>query len=60
MAVTGINDQMLQYGKATEAVYNYKPKHPKLHGIKRPEAMNIIAVLTGLFVIFVIIAQSSN
>ena len=38
MTVTGITDQMLQYGKATEVVYNNKPKHPKLHGIKRPEA----------------------
>jgi hypothetical protein len=57
MTVTGITDQMLQYGKATEVVYNNKPKHPKLHGIKRPEAMNIIAVLTGLFVIFVAISQ---
>jgi len=57
MTLTGITDQMLQYGKATEVVYSNKPKHPKLHGIKRPEAMNIIAVLTGLFVIFVAISQ---
>jgi hypothetical protein len=57
MAVTGITDQMLQYGKATEAVYNYKPKNAKPHGIKRPDTRNIIAVLTGLFVVFVVISQ---
>lgn len=39
MTVTAITDQILQYGKATEVVYN------------------IIAVLTGLFVIFVVISQ---
>ena len=57
MTVTGINDQMLQYGKATEAVYNNKPKYSKPYGIKRPDTKNIVAVLTGLFLIFVLIAQ---
>jgi hypothetical protein len=57
MAVTGINDQMLQYGKATEAVYNNKPKYSKPHGIKRPDTKNIVAVLTGLFVVIVAITQ---
>jgi hypothetical protein len=56
MSLTGINDQMHQYWRATEFVYD-KPKNPKSCGIKRPEAMNIIAVLTGLFVIFVAISQ---
>jgi hypothetical protein len=57
MTVTGINDQMLQYGKATEAVYNNKPKYSKPHGIKRPDTKNIVAVLTGLFVVIVAISQ---
>jgi hypothetical protein len=57
MAVTGISDAMIQYGKATEAIYNHKPKHSKPHGIKRPESRNIIAVLTGLFSVLVVIAQ---
>ncbi len=60
MTVTGITDQMMQYERGTEVIYNNKPKHPKPYGIKRPEAMNIIAVLTGLFVIFIAIAQFSN
>jgi hypothetical protein len=59
MSLTGINDQMHQYGRATEFVYD-KPKHPKSHGIKRPEAINIIAMLTGLFVILVAISQFNN
>jgi hypothetical protein len=50
---------MHQYGRATEFVYD-KPKHPKSHGIKRPEAINIIAVFTGLFVILVAISQFNN
>ena len=57
MAVTGISDAMIQYGKATEAVYNHKPKYSKPHGIKRPESRNIVAVLTGLFLVLVVIAQ---
>ncbi|MDD1760915.1 MAG: hypothetical protein LUQ59_01655 [Methanothrix sp.] len=55
MTVTGITDQMLQYGKVTEGIYNNKPKHPKAYGIKRPESMNIIAALTGLFLVLVLI-----
>lgn len=57
MAVTGITDQMLQYGKATEVIFNNKPKHGKEHGVKRPDTKNIVAVLAGLFLIFVVIAQ---
>jgi hypothetical protein len=58
MSVTGITDQMMQYERGTEVIYNNKSKHPKIYGIKRPEAVNIIAVLTVLFVVVVVIAQS--
>ena len=57
MSVTGITDQMIQYGRGTEVVYGNKPKHPKIYGIKRPDAKNIVAVLAGLFLILVVIAQ---
>jgi len=57
MAVTGITDAMIQYGKATEVIYNNKPKYSKPHGIKRPDARNIIAVLAGIFLVFVVITQ---
>ena len=54
MAVTGITDAMLQYEKATEVIYKNKPKYSKAHGVKRPEAINIVAWLTGLFLVLVI------
>lgn len=57
MTVTGITDQMMQYERGTEIIYNNKPKNPKVYGIKRPDARNIVAVLTGLFLAFVVIAQ---
>jgi hypothetical protein len=57
MAVNGITDSMTQYEKMTEVIYNNKPKYSKPHGIKRPDTKNIIAVLTGLFLVFVLIAQ---
>ena len=57
MSVTGITDQMMQYGRSTELVYNNKPKNPKKHGIKRPDTGNIVAVLTGLFLVLVVITQ---
>ena len=55
MSVANINDQMLQYGHATEHACN-KPKHQKEYGIKRPDSKNIIAVLAGFFVIVVAIS----
>lgn len=57
MAITGITDAMMQYGKATEVIYNNKPKYSKPYGINRPDARNIVAVLTGLFLVFVVLAQ---
>jgi len=57
MAVTGITDQMAQYEKGTEVIYRNKPKNPKLCGIKRPDSKNIVAVLTGIFLVLVLIAQ---
>ena len=55
MSVTNINDQMLQYGQATEYACK-KPKHQKEYGIKRPDSKDIVAVLAGLFVIVVAIS----
>ncbi len=57
MSVTGITDQMIQYGRGTELIYNNKPKNPKKCGIKTPDTTNIVAVLTGLFLVLVVIAQ---
>jgi len=57
MSVTGITDQMIQYGRGTEVVYNNKPKNQKEYGIKRPDTGNIVAVLTGLFLVLVVITQ---
>jgi hypothetical protein len=57
MSVTGITDQMIQYGRGTEVIYNNKPKNQKEYGIKRPDTRNIVAVLTGLFLVFVVITQ---
>jgi hypothetical protein len=56
MAVTGITDAMIQYGRATEVVFMNKPKNSRPYGIKRPDSMNIIAVLTGVFLVLVIIS----
>jgi hypothetical protein len=57
MAVTGITDQMIQYGRGTEVIYKNKPKNPKSYGVKTPDIRNIVAVLTGLFLVLVVIAQ---
>ncbi len=55
MAITGITDAMMQYGKATESVYMHKPKNGKPYGIKRPDSKNIIAILASIFIILVVI-----
>jgi hypothetical protein len=57
MATTGITDTMIQYEKTSETICEHRPKHPKLHGIKRPDTRDIIAVLAGIFVIVVVIVQ---
>jgi hypothetical protein len=57
MAVTGITDPMRQYEKNTEVIINNKPKYSKPYGIKRPDSMNVVGILAGLFVIFVIIGE---
>jgi hypothetical protein len=57
MSVTGITDQMIQYGRGTDVICNNKPKNPKEYGIKRADTRNIVAMLTGLFLVFVVIAQ---
>jgi hypothetical protein len=57
MSVTGITDQMAQYEKLTEVIYQNKPKNSKIYGIKRPDSRNVVAVLTGVFLVLVVIAQ---
>jgi hypothetical protein len=57
MAVTGINEAMIQYSEASKAIYKNKPKHGMAHGIKMPDTRNIVAVLAGLFLVIVIITQ---
>jgi hypothetical protein len=53
----GITDAMKQYERATEDIIKNKPKRGRAYGIKVPDSMDIVAVLTGLFVLFVLIAQ---
>jgi hypothetical protein len=55
--VEGITDPMRQYEKATEELWRRKSKNGRAYGIKRPESINIVAVLSGLFVLFVIVAE---
>lgn len=55
--VTGITDSMRQYERSTEEIIKRKPKNSRPYGIKRPDNMNIVATLAGLFVIFVAIAS---
>ncbi len=57
MSVTGITDQMMQYERGTEVVYNNKPKSPKKYGIKTPDTGNVVAVLAGLFLVLIVIDQ---
>ena len=57
MTVTGINDQMLQYGKGLEHVYKNKPKNPKAYGVYRPDAKNIVGGLTAIFSLLVIASE---
>lgn len=57
MAVTGITDAMRQYEKSTEEIFKNKPKNVKPYGIKRPETINIIAMLTGIFLISVVLVE---
>lgn len=57
MAVTGITDAMIQYGRATEAICMNKPKTGKPYGVKRPDSHNIIAVLAAIFVVLVAISM---
>lgn len=53
----GITDAMKQYERATDEIVKRKPKRGKAYGIKVPDSMNIMAGLTGLFVLFVLIAE---
>ncbi|MDD4652711.1 MAG: hypothetical protein PHQ34_10830 [Methanothrix sp.] len=57
MPVTGINDQMLQYGKGLEYIYKNKPKTPKAYGIKTPDTRNVIVALTAIFSLLVIASE---
>lgn len=53
----GITDSMRQYGRSTEEIIKRKPKNGREYGIKRPESINIVAVLAGLFALSVIIVE---
>ncbi len=53
----GITDAMRQYERSSEEIYKNRPKRSKPYGIKLPEPMNIVAVLTALFLIFVLAAE---
>jgi len=53
----GITDAMRQYERATDEIIKNKPKRGRAYGIKRPDSMNIVAGLTGLFVLLVLIAE---
>jgi hypothetical protein len=55
--MTGITDVMRQYEKNTEQILKNRPKHSKEYGIKLPETRNIIIVLAGLVLIFVVVSQ---
>ena len=57
MAVTGINDAMHQYERSTDEIVKNKPKYGKPYGIKRPDSVNIIALLAGIFLILVVLAE---
>lgn len=57
MAATGITDAMIQYEKASEAIYKKRPKHAKAHGFRMPDTRNMIAVFAALFVIVMVISQ---
>jgi hypothetical protein len=53
----GITDAMKQYERSTESILKDKPKRSKAYGVKRPDTPNIVAVLAGLFVVIVVVAQ---
>jgi len=57
MTVTGINDQMQQYGKGLEHIYKNKPKNPKAYGIKTPDTRNVVVALTAIFSLLVIASE---
>jgi len=53
----GITDAMKQYERSTEEIYRNKPKRSRPHGIKRPDAVNIVGVLAGLFLLLVLATE---
>ena len=57
MAATGITDAMIQYEKASEAIYKKRRKHAKAHRFRMPDTRNMVAVFAGIFVIAVVISQ---
>ncbi len=56
----GITDQMRQYERSSEEIMKSRPKHNRAEGVKRPDSPNIIAVLAGLFVIFIAVAEITH
>jgi hypothetical protein len=55
--MAAFTDAMRQYERATDEILKNKPKRSKEYGIKRPDSINIISALSGLFVIGVIISE---
>ncbi len=53
----GITDPMRQYEKSTEEIYKNKPKRGRPYGIKRPDTVNIVGGIAGLFVILVLVSE---
>ncbi len=53
----GITDAMRQYERSTEEIIKNRPKRGRPYGIKRPDAVNIVGALAGLFLIFVLASE---
>jgi hypothetical protein len=53
----GITDAMRQYSRSSEDVYANKPKRTKPYGIRTPDTINIVAVLSVLFLAVVLAAE---
>lgn len=53
----GITDAMRQYSRSSEDVYANKPKRTKPYGIRTPDTINIVAVLSVLFLAMVLAAE---
>jgi hypothetical protein len=55
--MAAFTDAMRQYERSTDEILKNKPKRSKEYGIRRPDSINIISALSGLFVIGVVISE---